>query len=175
MSGWIVEYDAQLAGRVLRWLVGLLVLVGVLALGWAWTPRDERGLPLLLTPERAALAAYQRRLDGWQSELREIAAGLEALLSHAEWDLFEQDRQLNLLQGRLARLQQELEATPAPPGLERSRQVCLAAQAALQVTLQQATGWVGEPQPARLDLAREALEQAQAALETLASLPRVGP
>ena len=50
-------------------------------LGWANSPRDGDGRPLLLTAERRAVLRYLNTAEGWSGQMAKVGTNLEGLVS----------------------------------------------------------------------------------------------
>jgi hypothetical protein len=74
-----IEVPRRVAGVVLALIA--VVSVAVLGfLGWANSPRDGEGRPLLLTSERRAVLRYLDTAEGWAGEIAEAGQHLESLM-----------------------------------------------------------------------------------------------
>jgi hypothetical protein len=77
------EAEIEVPRRVARLALALIVVLSVAALGflgWANSPRDGDGRPLLLTAERRAVRSYLATAEGWAGRLAETGRGLERLM-----------------------------------------------------------------------------------------------
>jgi hypothetical protein len=70
--------------RRVAWLALALIIVASVAvlgfLGWANSPRDGDGRPLLLTTERRAVLRYLNTAENWSGRLAETGKRLEGLM-----------------------------------------------------------------------------------------------
>jgi hypothetical protein len=74
-----IEVPRRVAGVVLALIV--VVSVAVLGfLGWANSPRDGEGRPLLLTAERRAVLRYLDTAESWAGKIAEAGRHLESLM-----------------------------------------------------------------------------------------------
>jgi hypothetical protein len=74
-----IEVPRRVASIVLTLIV--IASVAVLGfLGWANSPRDGDGRPLLLTTERRAVLRYLNTAEGWAERLAETGEHLESLM-----------------------------------------------------------------------------------------------
>jgi hypothetical protein len=74
-----IEVPRRMAGAVLALIA--VVSVAVLGfLGWANSPRDGDGRPLLLTAERRAVLRYLDTAEGWAERMSEAGRRLEGLM-----------------------------------------------------------------------------------------------
>lgn len=75
--------EIEVPRRVARAALALIVVVSVAVLGflgWANSPRDGEGRPLLLTSERRAVLRYLNTVEGWVGRLAETGKRLEGLM-----------------------------------------------------------------------------------------------
>jgi hypothetical protein len=75
--------EIEVPRRVVSIALTLTVVVSVAALGflgWANSPRDGDGRPLLLTAERRAVLRYLNTAEGWAGQLAETEKRLESLM-----------------------------------------------------------------------------------------------
>jgi hypothetical protein len=76
--------EIEVPRRVASVALALIVVVSVAALGflgWANSPRDGDGRPLLLTTERRAILRYLNAAEAWAGRLAEVGTSLEGLMS----------------------------------------------------------------------------------------------
>jgi hypothetical protein len=174
-SGYQVEYNGHVIRRLTVWLLAMLVLIGVLVLGYLSSPLDDNGRPLLLTPRLARIVAYQRDIHRWAYQLRSIHNSLENILSRTDAGLFEQDQEVNRLYGDLLRLREEVDGTKMPPTLESLHLVMQSALEESSAAVQATASWVGEPVTDNHLQAETALETASESLNHLLTNPWVNP
>jgi len=75
--------EIEIPRRTLRVITVLLAAFGLAMLGflgWANSPRDAGGRPLLLSPERRAILRYLDTAEGWAGRLAEVGALLDGLM-----------------------------------------------------------------------------------------------
>ena len=75
--------EIEVPRRVASATLALIVVVSVAVLGflgWANSPRDGAGRPLLLTSERRAVLRYLNTAEGWAGEIAEAGQHLESLM-----------------------------------------------------------------------------------------------
>jgi hypothetical protein len=75
--------EIEVPRRVASVALALIVVVSVAVLGflgWANSPRDGEGRPLLLTSERRAVLRYLNTAEGWTEEIAEAGRHLESLM-----------------------------------------------------------------------------------------------
>jgi hypothetical protein len=76
------EAEIEVPRRVASVALALIVVLSVAVLGflgWANSPRDGDGRPLLLTTERRAVLRYLNTAEGWAERLAETGKRLESL------------------------------------------------------------------------------------------------
>jgi hypothetical protein len=74
-----IEVPRRVAGVVLA-LIAVASVVVLGFLGWANSPRDGDGRPLLLTSERRAVLRYLNTAEGWTERMSEAGRRLEGLM-----------------------------------------------------------------------------------------------
>jgi len=75
--------EIEVPRRVASVVLALIVVVSVATLGflgWANSPRDGEGRPLLLTAERRAVLRYLDTAESWAGEIAEAGRHLESLM-----------------------------------------------------------------------------------------------
>ncbi len=119
------EAEIEVPRRVAGVALGLIIVVSVAVLGflgWANSPRDGNGRPLLLTAERRAVLRYLNTAEDWTERMYEAGRRLEGLMPPT----------IEVVEAR----DQALPTLPAPeeqpPDLYRRTHDAQAAYAALQ-------------------------------------------
>jgi hypothetical protein len=74
-----IEVPRRMAGVALA-LIAIASVAVLGFLGWANSPRDGEGRPLLLTAERRAVLRYLNTAEGWAGQLEEVGKRLESLM-----------------------------------------------------------------------------------------------
>jgi hypothetical protein len=74
-----IEVPRRVAGVVLA-LIAVVSVTVLGFLGWANSPRDGEGRPLLLTSERRAVLRYLDTAESWAGEIAEAGQHLESLM-----------------------------------------------------------------------------------------------
>jgi hypothetical protein len=74
-----IEVPRRVAGIALA-LIVVLSVAALGFLGWANSPRDGDGRPLLLTAERRAVLRYLNTAQGWTGQLEEVGKRLGSLM-----------------------------------------------------------------------------------------------
>jgi hypothetical protein len=75
--------EIEVPRRVARLALALIIVASVAVLGflgWANSPRDGDGRPLLLTTERRAVLRYLNTAENWSGRLAETGKRLEGLM-----------------------------------------------------------------------------------------------
>ena len=166
-SGYQVEYNGYVFRRLAIWFLVLLVISGVLLLGYFSSPLDDHGRPLLLTPRLAQIVVYQHNVHRWTDQLKNIHASLTKVLSRSDAGLFEQDQEVNRLYGDLLRLREEVDGTKVPLTMESLQLMMQSALDESSTAVQATATWVGEPTAANHLQAEAALETASESLNHL--------
>jgi hypothetical protein len=76
--------EIEVPRRVASIVLALIIIASVAVLGflgWANSPRDGDGRPLLLTAERRAVLRYLNTAEGWSEQLAKVGTRLEGLVS----------------------------------------------------------------------------------------------
>jgi hypothetical protein len=116
-----IEVPRRVAGIALTLIV--IASVAVLGfLGWANSPRDGDGRPLLLTAERRAVLRYLNTAEGWAERLAETGKRLESLMPP----------EANVIEGEDSALPTLAAPGEQPPDLYRRTHDAQAACTALQ-------------------------------------------
>lgn len=167
------SFLTQKLRRVIAPLVALLTVLGLTFLGYQISPQNEDGKPILLSPRVAQIANYQRQVRTWASELGQIQAGLDTLLSSSPVDLLALDSQVSIYYGQLIRLHEEVDGTQAPPTLTALHDAVVdALNACLDAAASTAT-WVSAPTGSNQSLALDALQKASDLLKLVDQNPWV--
>ena len=174
-SGYQVEYNGFIVRRMTLSLIFILIMMGVLILGYHSSPVNEDGRPLLLTPRLAQIVSYQQDVHQWTDQLKKIHASLSNVLSRSDAGLFEQDQEINQLYGDLLRLQENVEGTRIPPTMESLHTLVKTALDESIAAAQATATWVGEPTAANHLLGKASLKTASESLNHLLANPWVKP
>ena len=147
-------------------VLGMLLSLVPLWIGFWISPASEEGFPLPLTPRRAGLRSYQQAAFRWVREVLSAENQLGALLEdQSQSGLFEQNEAINQVTGNLKAVMQELDRKRIPPTLEGLH---AAVQEATAKTLEAAgliLEWLTEPSDKKYQAAAQALKAAQDTLE----------
>ena len=131
--------EIEVPRRLIVVAVTLVVVVGATALGflgWANSPRDGAGRPLLLNPERRAILRYLDTAAGWADRLAQVGALLDGLMppeppapavdsalptlpppEEQPVDLYQQTHDARQARDALGRLAREMERAEVPDAL----------------------------------------------------------
>ena len=139
-------------------IVGIGLGLAVLGLvGWANTPIDDHGHPLLLTPQRRAIRRYLDRSARWSEAMDEVARELERLMpEEAEiegvpppadrpTDLYRRTQLARRAQVQLEQLARQVERARPPAGLAGLEEVVLEALEAEVAWSQATASRIGAP------------------------------
>jgi hypothetical protein len=119
------EAEIEVPRRVASVALALIVALSVAVLGflgWANSPRDGDGRPLLLTAERRAVRSYLATAEGWAGQLAETGRRLESLMP----------QEMRAVEGEDAALPTLPAPGEQPPDLYRRTHDAQAAYEALQ-------------------------------------------
>lgn len=147
--------------------LALLAVLGLLALGWAASPRDDRGRPLLLLPDVKAMEAYRRQALDATGELRLVDGEISAALSGDAGDLFGQTRSAQSAFEHILRVAEDVDRQAVPPALTGLHDELNAASLNYLESARLTLRWLSIPTPENLAAAREKLAGAQANLVEL--------
>lgn len=149
--------------------VVFLLLVGFGVLGWAISPVDGDGRPMLLLPDVKAVGDYRRQAAHWAKAIRLLDGTLATVLAGNSRDLWGQSRAAQAGFEDGLRIVQEIDGATVPPALiglgELMSHTSLAYLEAARAVLR----WVSAPDAPNLDQAFTAMESAQTLLTEVES------
>jgi hypothetical protein len=165
-----MKYDVEIPKSSLHVIFLRLIIIiggiGLISIGHLNSPVGENGLPRLLSPRLAQITSYQHDAQHWTGEIQEIQSGLSELLANqGGTDLLSQDGQANLLYGRLATLQAELDGTKVPPTLGILHDAIQDAVNQSMLAASRTIAWISEPTTENQTAALNASGNAASALE----------
>jgi hypothetical protein len=142
-------------------------------IGYAASPRDEAGRPVLLAPDVRAMERYRRTAQGCVEAWKAVDAGLEGVLAGEAGDLLAVSQQAQRAFQRSVGLAQEVDAAKAPPALLGLHELALATARRYLEASAAVARWLSAPSAENRAAAEKTLRAARnslAALETNAWL-----
>ena len=147
--------------------VVVLAIISLITLGWAVSPRNDQGRPLLLLADVKAVEDYRRLAGHTANELGLIDGEISTTLAGDKVDLFGQTRNAQNAFEHVLKVTQDIDQSEAPPALTGLRdelnQVSLAYLEAARLTLL----WVSVPDQKNSDQAQQKLSEARKGLSDL--------
>ena len=149
------------------------VLILVLALGllgWAASPLDAEGRPVLLLPDVKRIEDYRGKVRDWKSELRLLDGRLTTLLAGGG-DLLSQSRDgQRAFEGSL-RIAKQVDAEEAPATLEGLRSMAVDTSLAYLDASRGVLEWISAPRRENYEAAVGLVQSAREQLADLVDSP----
>jgi hypothetical protein len=128
------------------------------------TPKTIDGKQLFLSPRVARIAAYQKYVQMWASEIRIAQAELQGIMDRQTTDLFQQDSRIQDLVRRTQNLITTIDGTPSPDTLIGLRSLILDAADTNEQAAAYIAVWASAPSDTSLQFAKDAIQVARTAL-----------
>jgi len=141
--------------------LALIFCLLLTALGWAASPRNEQGRPLLLLADVKAVEEYRRLAIKVMDELRLVDGEIAATLAGDTADLFGQTRAAQKAFEHILAVGQEIDRFPSPPALSGLREELNRTSLAYLEAARQTLRWLSAPDAANSELARQKLSEAK--------------
>ncbi len=149
------------------YLFAFLLLVIVLGLvGWAFSPLDSEGRPILLLPDVKKVEDYRKKIGGWAEDLRLLDGQLTTLLS-GSGDLLSQSRDGQKAFETSLRIAKQTDAEEAPAALAGLRSTAVETSLAYMEASRGVLLWISTPKQENYEAAVILI---QAAREQLAEM-----
>lgn len=149
------------------------VLIFVLALGvmgWAASPLDAEGRPVLLLPDVKRIEDYRGKVRDWKSELRLLDGRLTTLLS-GSGDLLSQSREGQRAFEDGLRIAKQVDAEEAPATLEGLRSMAVDTSLAYLEASRGVLEWISAPKGENYETAVGLIQSAREKLTNLEDSP----
>lgn len=148
-------------------VVSLLLLIFGL-IGYAASPRDDAGRPVLLLPDVRAVEEYRRSVSGWAERWRALDTSLQEIVAgDANSDLLAVSRKAQRTFEQTVALAREVDAAESPASLLGLREQASASALAYVEASVAVARWVSAPSVENRDAAQQALVGAGRALSAL--------
>ncbi len=148
--------------------VAAVVIVSLIALGWASSPWVH-GRPVLLSPANYAIRKYLDRADGWARESRKQAEALQDLSTvqgSTPSDIYRAGERIQGIQDSLGRVYARMDAAEVPPAMKGLHELGVSA-VELEISWSKAVGaQIGAPSPEGEAAVQSARARAMKALAT---------
>jgi hypothetical protein len=148
-------------------VVVLVVVVVFTAVGWAVTPINEKGQPVLLLPDVKKVEEYRSKAANWTEEFRILDGRIASLMSGNSRSLYSQSKSSQDLFEDFVKLAQEIQNTEAPASLTGLKDSLLTTSDSYLNAGQAALKWVSNPTTENYDLAQTLIDLAQESLSEL--------
>lgn len=151
-------------------LVGLVVvaaLAGLVALGYAISPRDDAGRPRLYLPDVRAVETYRAAAVGWVGAWRGLDTALGAVLTSSKTDLLAQSRECQQAFEQAVDLAGQVDGQTAPPTLVGLRELAQAAATQYTDAAIAVNRWLSAPTADNFSAAQTRLGEARTTLASL--------
>ena len=149
----------------------ILLPVILIFIGWNVTPLSNDGKQLFLSPRVARIAAYQKNVQQWASEISNAQAEMKSILDKQTTDLFQQDSQIQDTVRRTQNLTTSIDGTTTPDTLAGLRSLMLDAAYANEQAAAAIAVWASAPSEASLQSAQDAILTAKTVLTKVYSNP----
>jgi hypothetical protein len=131
--------------------VGAISLVFVIlfaALGFIVSPRDEKGQPLLLSPDVKAFQDYREIAQDWRNHLNDIDGEISTILSGTnEGDLFSQSHQTQQMLQNAVELIKGIDQVQVPAVASGIHEQIYSTSMGYLEVARLVMRWVGAPDP----------------------------
>jgi hypothetical protein len=167
----IVRADWQKVTGIIRKVLIVVIMIGIGSLGRKVTPTDTSGNLLILSPRVAYIAEYQRKVQGWTSEMEQIEDGIRELLADNTSDLFTQDSKVQKVFQQAENLESKIDETNAPDTLTGLQDLMVEAVKLHRGATSAVAQWVSEPSDKTLENVRSSLVAAKDTLDRVYQNP----
>lgn len=148
-------------------VISLLLLVFGL-IGYAASPLDDAGRPVLLLPDVRAVEEYRRSVSGWAGRWRALDTALQEIVAgDANSDLLAVSRQAQRTFEQTVALAREVDAAESPASMLGLREQASASALAYVEASVDVARWVSAPLVENRDAAQQALAGAGQSLAAL--------
>ena len=143
-------------------LLGGFVLIYLAAVGYAASPRDAAGHPLLLLPEVRAVENYRQLALGWDSAWRNLDQTISGVLHSDKTQLLAASQHAQSSIDTAASLAGQVDAADAPAALIGLKDLTNQTATDYSAASTAAARWLSAPSSANLTAATAALTKARA-------------
>jgi hypothetical protein len=151
------------------WVLIIPAVILLMGIGWAASPRDENGRPLLLLPDVKAVEEYRRLANHWRDELRLVDGEVALTLAGDQTDLFGQSRQAQTTFEHSLRIVQEIDRHDAPATMAGLQEELKRVSQSYLEASRLAMRWLSLPEKGNHEQAQSKLAEARNTLNQLES------
>jgi hypothetical protein len=148
-------------------ILAFLMIFGLI--GWAVSPEDESGQPLLLLPGVKEVEEYRRKANSWTEDMKLLDGRLAVLLNGNTSSLYTQSKNAQDLFSDYVALVQDIENTEAPAALTGLKNMLSNSSNAYINACQSALIWVSNSSAENLVYTEQLVDTAQDLLRELES------
>jgi hypothetical protein len=145
-------------------IIAFIVFGGI---GWAVTPKNEGGEPLIYSPSIKKTNDYQKSAVNWIAEIKLLDGRLNTLLASNNQDIYTKSKEAQDIFSGFYSIEQEIENTESPIAMQNIKDELVSTSSTYLDAAQAALQWVSTSSDDNLSKTKSLITVAQGQLSEL--------